>query len=125
MTIAMLMLSCKKESIEPTAKSSTELNGAWLVGSSTTMSISDVDTTYVNYEYVGDGICCNPTFVNITGSSYLTNDVITVAGDSYKIIKHKDDSGLDDDYRYFVSLEILSPYNGCVVYYDLFKRSGD
>lgn len=125
LTVAMLMLSCKKESIEPISKSSTELNGSWLVGSSTEMSINATDTTYTTYEYIGDGVCCSPVFEDASGASYTIGDNIEVGGDIYQITDYSDGDGLDDDYRYFVSLEIISPYSGCKVTYDLFKRSVD
>jgi hypothetical protein len=81
------------------------------------------DTSYINGEYVGDGICCNPSFVSTSGQTYTTGNSVTINGKSYKIIDHlTEGTGLNDEYHYYIQLMIAQPYEGCNDYYELFKK---
>ena len=100
-----------------------DLNGNWIEGSWTTMNIVGVDTTWVGGEYIGDGICCNVTTVNVTGTDYITNQTVTVNGDSYLIIEYVGDPVdlAPSNYIYQMNLEIVTSCNGCKSSLELFK----
>lgn len=115
----LFLLSCQKDTL-----STNDLEGDWLIGSSKQMNIESSDTTYSNYEYVGDGTCCDPTFVNVIGDSFITGDVITIGGVEYTIIDHLEDGdGLDDQYQYWVEVEAVQSFDDSFVRYQLFKLS--
>lgn len=129
---SLFLFSCDKETPEPeepTVPTPTPvkvLNGTWVEGEWETMQVTGTDTTLVHGEYVGDGYCCGVTLVNATGSSYLTGDTVDVGGKAYVISNYvPDGTSLNDDYRYYVELEIVTPANGSKSYLNLFKRTAD
>lgn len=84
------------------------------------------DTAWIRGEYIGDGYNNNVTTINVTGISYLLNDTLSVSGIDYQIIDYlSDNSNLDSNYRYFVKVQILLPFEGCKFYIELFKRQND
>ena len=114
----LFLLSCQKDSL------TNNLEGDWLVGSSKQMNIESSDTTYLKYEYVGDGTCCDPTFVNVIGDSFTSGDVITIGGIEYSILDYlTEGDGLDDQYQYWIEVDALQIYDGSIVRYQLFKLS--
>lgn len=127
LAIAVLFASCKKEEIKPQLKvlTATELNGTWIEADWKTMTISGTDTTYVNGEYVGDGVCCNVTEINVQGSSYTTGSMISVDGEEYVIIKafNEDVESISENYSYYLDIEIETPYSGCQSSLKIFKRA--
>ena len=89
------------------------------------LTTNESDTTWLRYEYIGDGYCCNVQTININANSYLTGDVISVNQNDYSIINRFTNEDLDPSLRYGVELLIEQPYNNCYEYYILFKRADD
>ena len=113
----LTLYSCKKEeSIEPTSPSenNSNLNGVWIEGEWTTMTVLGIDTTYTVDYYVGDGYNNGVTTVNVEGTSYLISDTVSVSGNNYVITDFTPEgTGLDTNYRYHLEMQILSPFEGC------------
>lgn len=84
------------------------------------------DTAWVYGEYVGDGYNNDVTTVNVTASSYLVNDTINIDGNDYLIIDYSPNGiGLDTNWRYYVESKIITPFEGCKFYLNIFKRQND
>lgn len=119
------ILGCEKDNDDPVPSENT-LNGVWIEGSWQTMTTQGVDTTYTYDEYVGDGYNNGVTTVNVQGSSFVVGDIVLVDGVQYSIYEFTPDgSGLDDNYRYHIETQIVSPFEGCKYYLELFKRQND
>lgn len=104
----------------------------WYHYSSNLDSLLKLTTNNVNNianirgEYVGDGYCCGVLEVNVQGMSYLNDDTISVDGKNYVINEHQPQGeSLDEEYKYYVELSIVTPYLGCKSYLSLFKRIND
>ena len=126
----VIISSCKKEIEEPvneaTNPAPSTLNGVWIEGDWQVMTTSGIDTTMTYGEYVGDGYNNGVTTVNVTSNGYLVNDTINIDGNDYLITDYTPNgSGLDTNYRYYVESKIITPFEGCKFYLDIFKRQND
>ncbi len=119
-------VSCKKEDFNPEPNNTIEenLNGVWIEGEWQTMTTSGADTTWTYDEYVGDGYNNGVTTVIVNGTGYLTNDTINVDGVNYVVSDYETDQA-DPMWRYWVEIRIVSPFEGCKYYLELFKRQND
>jgi hypothetical protein len=136
MLIGLLCLttfaSCKKEVVEPTPKSTTELNGVWVIQEQgIIVDIQGTDTTWTEGFYQGDGNCCNVQTVSITNTEFEIGTQVQVGNDMYHVVDLNETGyGIAGDgepqiYRYWIALVINTPYVGCVNDMVLGKRITD
>lgn len=114
------LISCNKEEL----KSTNNLDGVWIEGEWTTMSVAGVDTTYTSEQYVGDMYNNGVTTVNTVAPDYTTGMTVMVDGTNYIVISYSGDTA-DPDWRYYLELEIVTSYNGCKKHLEIYKRQND
>ncbi len=117
----LFFTSCKKEDVNPTPKSVTELNGNWDVLEKGTISISSQgDTTVANYEW--DGLNALEV-ANVTSADYESvGAIVTVNNVNYSLDEWEMSSANDTTYSRYIWVQNPNASDGDNYYYVLGKR---